>query len=46
MTVPAFQRIADVARTNARERPDRILFHFEGRATNYADFDAAAPRTP
>lgn len=44
MKVPAFQRIADVARTNARERPDRILFHFEGRATSYADFDANSSR--
>ncbi len=45
MKVPAFQRIADVARINARDRPSRILFHFEGRATSYADFDTNSGRT-
>ena len=44
MKVPAFQRIADVARINADERPDRILFHFEGRATSFGAFDANSNR--
>lgn len=44
MKVPAFQRVADIARTNARDRPEQILFHFEGRATSYAAFDANSSR--
>lgn len=44
MKVPAFERVADVARRNGRERPDKILFHFEGRATTYAAFDASNNR--
>lgn len=44
MRVPAFQRLPDVARTNRRERPDQILFHFEGRSTSYRDFDANSSR--
>lgn len=44
MKVPAFERVADVARRNAQERPDKILFHFEGRATRYDEFDANSSR--
>ena len=44
MKVPPFERVADVARRNARERPDKIVFHFEGRATCYGDFDANSNR--
>ncbi|MGQ2931667.1 MAG: AMP-binding protein, partial [Sphingopyxis sp.] len=42
--VAAFERVADVARRNGRERPGKILFHFEGRTTRYADFDANSNR--
>ncbi|WP_428630995.1 fatty acid--CoA ligase [Sphingopyxis sp.] len=44
MKVPPFERVADVARQGARERPDKILFHFEGRATRYDEFDANSNR--
>ncbi len=44
MKVPAFERVADVARRNARDRADKILFHFEGRVTRYDEYDANSSR--
>ncbi|MGH6634042.1 MAG: AMP-binding protein, partial [Sphingopyxis sp.] len=42
--MPAFERVADVARRNARDRADKILFHFEGRVTRYDEYDANSSR--
>ena len=42
--LPAFKRIADVARRGAQDHPGKILFHFEGRATDYGAFDANSSR--
>ena len=42
--VPAFERIADVARRGAQEHPGKILFHFEGRTIDYGTFDANSSR--
>lgn len=44
MKVPPFERVADVARKNARERPDKIVFHFEGAATRYDEYNANSNR--
>lgn len=42
--ITAFQRTADLARINGRERPDRIAFHFEGRSLCYGDLDRNSSR--
>ncbi|HEX2813569.1 MAG TPA: fatty acid--CoA ligase [Sphingopyxis sp.] len=38
--VVSFARVADIARRGGRERPDKTLFHFEGRTVDYRTFDA------
>jgi acyl-CoA synthetase (AMP-forming)/AMP-acid ligase II len=42
--VTRFQNIADLARINGRDRPDRIVFHFEERVQRYADLDRNSSR--
>jgi fatty-acyl-CoA synthase len=42
--VVSFARVADIARRGGRERPDKTLFHFEGRTVDYRAFDANSSR--